>query len=319
MGVMPEPSSDMNHSIDETIDGLAAGQHGVVTRAQLLAAGLTPRMVWRRVRSKRLRPLHRGVYQAGPVMAARAREMAAVLACGPGSAVSYRSAGWLWDILAPPAAGEPVDVTVVGRDRSRRPGIRSHRVERLAPNEGTGIEGIPATTAGRTVVDLASVLDRQELERAVARAERREIVTREELSSLIERHRGRPGIPWLATLIRDLGGAALTRSEAEIRFLALVRSSGLPPPLVNVVVGGYEVDFFWPSAGIAVEVDGFAFHSSRRRFESDHRRDTRLAGEGVQVIQITWRQIVDAPTRTMLDLGRALDRALERNERTNRA
>lgn len=309
----------MASSIDETVDGLAAGQHGLVTRAQLLASGLTHRMIARRVRSKRLRPLHRGVYQAGPVMADRGREMGAVLACGPGSAVSYRSAGWLWEILARPADAEPVDVTVVGRDRRRRPGIRSHRVERLAAEETTGIEGIAVTTPARTVVDLASLRDRQELERAVARAERRELTTREELSSLIERHRGRPGIPWLATLIRDLGGPALTRSEAESRFLDLVRSSGLPPALVNVVVGGYEVDFLWPSAGIAVEVDGFAFHSSRRRFESDHRRDTRLAAAGIQVIRITWRQIVDAPTRTMVDVGRALDRALDRKDRTARA
>jgi hypothetical protein len=137
--------------------------------------------------------------------------------------------------------------------------------------------------------------------------------------TLIERHRGRRGIWWLARLIRDLGGPALTRSEAEIRFLELVRSSGLPLPLVNVVVNRYEVDFLWRSARIAVEVDGFAFHSLRRRFESDHRRDTRLAAAGIQVIRITWRQIVDAPTRTMLDLGRAIDRALARKEGTDRA
>jgi very-short-patch-repair endonuclease len=300
-----------SETIDETIDRLAADQHGVVGRAQLLAAGLTRRMVEVRVRSKRLRLVHRGVYQVGPTLAPRRREMAAVLACGPGSFVSYRSAAWLWEIVARPGAVagvEPVDVTVIGRDAGRRRGIRAHRVGRLTEEEATVIERIPVTSPARTVLDLARILDGRELERAVARAERRALFSRDELASLIERHGGRPGMKGLARLVRDLGGPALTRSEAEIRFLDLVRSCGIAVPEANVMVLGYEIDFFWRSAGLAVEVDGFAFHSSRRQIEADRRRDTRLAAAGIQVIRVTWRQIVDVPIRTMVELAQALER-----------
>lgn len=298
----------MKVSIDEVIDGLASRQHGLVSRGQLLAAGLTPRMVGRRVAGKRLRPVHRGVYQAGPILPARGGAMAAVLACGPRSLVSCDSAGWLWEIRPRPAAGAPVDVTVCGRDRNRRPGIRVHRVARLAPDEATAVDGIPVTAPGRTILDLARVLDRRSLERAVALAERRELVTRKRLASLLARHHGRPGVAWLATLIRDHGGASLTRSEAESRFLELVRSVGLPRPQTNARVARYEVDFLWASAGLAVEVDGFAFHSSRRQFESDHRRDSRLAAAGIHVIRFTWRQIVDTPARSMVELAQALEK-----------
>jgi very-short-patch-repair endonuclease len=310
-GIDETRSENRSESIDETIDRLAAEQHGVVTRAQLLAAGLTRRMVEGRVRSKRLRLVHRGVYQVGPTLVPRVREMAAVLACGPGSFVSYRSAGWLWEILARAGAASvdaPVDVTVVGRDAGRRRGIRRHRVARLTAVEASVIERIPVTSPARTILDLARILDGRELERAMARAERRALFSRDELSSLIERHRRRPGMKGLVRLIRDFGGPALTRSEAETRFLELVRSCGLAVPEVNVMVLGYEIDFFWRPSGLAVEVDGFAFHSSRRQIEADRRRDTRLAAAGIQVIRITWRQIVDVPARTMVELAQALER-----------
>lgn len=77
-----EPGRAQRAAADDAILAIAARQHGVVTRAQLVAAGLSPQTVERRVRMKRLRPLHRGVYLAGPVMAPWARVLAAVLACG---------------------------------------------------------------------------------------------------------------------------------------------------------------------------------------------------------------------------------------------
>lgn len=296
----------MNRSTDERVAEVAAAQHGVVTRAQAIGAGLTPRMIAGRLRSGRLRSVHRGVYRIGPLSPPRSREMSAVLACGPGAVVSHRSAAWLWDLVSPPAATWPVDVTVPGRDRSRRPGIRAHRVAALGAADTAMVEGIPVTAPVRTVVDLARVVVSGELERAVARAERQGLVTRGELSALIVRYRGRPGLPRLRAVVEGAGGPALTRSEAESLFLRLVRKVGLPAPEVNVTVQGYELDFLWPSAGIAVEVDGFAFHSSRPVFESDRRRDLRLAAAGIQVIRVTWRRLVDEPGATMVELGQTL-------------
>ena len=72
---------------------LAAEQHGVVGLAQLLALGLSARAVSRRVAAGRLHRVHRGVFAVGhPALSHHGRWMAAVLACGPGAALSHASA-----------------------------------------------------------------------------------------------------------------------------------------------------------------------------------------------------------------------------------
>jgi very-short-patch-repair endonuclease len=99
---------------------------------------------------------------------------------------------------------------------------------------------------------------------------------------------------------------SLTRSQAEERFLGLIRNAGLPPPESNVVIENLEVDFLWRDARLIVEVDGFAFHSSRTAFERDRARDAVLAAAGYRVVRVTWRQIVDQPEAVIARLAAAL-------------
>lgn len=285
----------MSSQLDDLIMALAGEQHGLVTREQLLASGLAPQTVKTRVRAKGLRPVHRGVYLVGPPVAPRLREMAAVLACGPGAVVSHRSAAALWDLLSPPMAPAAVDITVPFHRRGHRPGIRVHRTSRLDPSETSAKERIPVTTPARTVLDLAGELRPQELERVLALVEREGLSTPAEVSSLIARHPRRPGIGMLRALVQGGASPTLTRSRAEERFLALTRKAQLPLPEVNVGVAGYEVDFFWRSKRLVVEVDGFAFHSSRRELKRDRRRDAALLMKGVRVIRVTWDQILGEP------------------------
>jgi len=313
-----------NVANDNRINLFAAGQHGVVTRAQLLAAGLTARVVERHVRSARLRPLHRGVYLLGHLWGALepeyARVMAAVLACGKGAVASHRSAAWLWRLLkrirgsapggmlAPGGITEPEEVTVPARSRVRRPGIRVHRSKDLAKGDVTVLNGIPVTTPARTIRDLSAVVGVRELSRAIARAEREGLLDAGELPPLVARHGRRPGAPLLRGIVHGPEGPLLTRSQAEERFLALIRSARLPLPQTNVVVGRHEVDFLWRAGKLIVEVDGFAFHSSRRSFENDRRRDADLIMAGYRVIRATWRQLVHESNATLAQVAQALVR-----------
>jgi AbiEi antitoxin C-terminal domain len=116
-------------------------------------------------------------------MPPHAREMAAVLACGSGAVLSYRSAAALWGLLPYPANSGPVHVTVLAADR-RRPGIRIHRVRELPSDEVTRRHGIPITTPERTILDLAGEVMAAELEQAVATAERSHFTTRAKPRSL---------------------------------------------------------------------------------------------------------------------------------------
>jgi very-short-patch-repair endonuclease len=130
----------------------------------------------------------------------------------------------------------------------------------------------------------------------------------DEREAMLARHAGRPGAPALRAVLES-GQPRLTRSEAEDRFLQLVQKGDLPLPEANVMVQGYEVDFLWRSAGLAVEVDGFGFHASRRSFENDRRRDAELAANGIHVIRVTWRHVVEEPHATLVRVAQALTRS----------
>jgi very-short-patch-repair endonuclease len=66
------------------------------------------------------------------------------------------------------------------------------------------------------------------------------------------------------------------------------------------------VDFLWRAERLVVEVDGFAFHSSRSRFESDRLRDAQLVATGIRVLRVTWRQIVETPEALLVRVAQSL-------------
>jgi very-short-patch-repair endonuclease len=294
------------------INALAAAQQGVVSRAQLREVGIRPDAVDSRVRSGWLRPIQRGVYAIGPIAGRYAGEMAAVLACGEGAVLSHRTAAQLWRLLPHPANKGPVDITVPTGRRIRRPGVRVHRPPALQRGEATKLTGVPITTPARTILDIGVMASSRELEQAVAEALRRHLTNRGALLSLLARHCGRAGTRSLRALLEGPDRPALTRSQAEERLLALLRKAELPAPGVNERLGRYEVDFLWREAGLAVEVDGFAFHGDRAAFEADRRRDAELAARGLNVVRVTWRQIVDEPQATLVRIGQALARSSDR-------
>jgi very-short-patch-repair endonuclease len=293
--------------IDRLIAGFAARQRGVVSRAQLIAAGIHSDAIKLRVRSGRLHTVHRGVYLVGhSAPMDGARELAAVLACAQGAVVSHLSAAHLLKLLPHPAKPRPVDVTVRSRDRARRAGIRIHCVESLDRRDTRRLHGIPITTPARTLLDLATALPPYMLERAVAEAEVRRLARRSDLADQLARNPGRRGTRILRQTVELEGGPALTRSEAERRLLHLIRTADLPRPEVNARLGRYEVDFLWREQRLVVEVDGYAYHAGRRAFERDRERDTALAAVGFTVLRITWRQLVGAPETVIARLAAAL-------------
>lgn len=245
-----DPLSERRFDVEEVIMRLASVQHGVVGRAQLLRAGVSPDVLDRRLKARRLRPVHRGVYMVGPLRAAHALEMAAVLACGASGVVSHRSAAALWQLL-PRAGSGPVEVSTVRGDHDRRSGIRVHRARTLRADEVTKLEGIPITTPSRTLYDLVTVLPRRQLDRALAHAMGQGLTNRGELFSLLRRHLRHPGTSRLRALLASEVPMAPTRSEAEDRFLALIRKGQLSTPAVNVTVCGYEVDFSGRQSGLS--------------------------------------------------------------------
>lgn len=283
---------------------VASRQYGLITRAQLLACGLSDTAIATRVRQYWLHRLHRGVYAVGHTAPTQLqREMAAVLAAGDGAVLSHHSAAYLWRIADEPWG--PAHVTLAGGG-CRKPGIDARVSRRLSAADRTIRWGIPVTTPPRTVIDLADRLDDQALEQMLAEARVMKLVTDGQLRQALSRLRGRRGAGRITRLLARAHGPALTRSEAERRFLALIRAAQLPEPRANALVGGLEVDFYWPVDRLVVEIDGFAFHSGRRGFERDRERDAVLAASGLRVIRITRRQLSDEPETVIARLAAAL-------------
>jgi very-short-patch-repair endonuclease len=146
----------------------------------------------------------------------------------------------------------------------------------------------------------------REVERALAEAEVRRLLRRHEVITALARAGRHRGTAALRKLLAADRAPALTRSEAEERLLALIRSAQVPLPDVNVRLGRHEVDFLWREEGLVVEADGFGFHSSRLAFERDRSRDAELQAQGWRVIRVTWRQIVHQPEVVVARIAAAL-------------
>jgi very-short-patch-repair endonuclease len=264
---------------------VAASQHGILTRRQLLRAGLSVQTIDRWVSARRLILVHRGVYALGHVPPSpHARAMAAVLACGPDAVLSHRSAAAAWGLLRHYG---PVDVTVPG-NRTHH-GVCTHR-SRLSDADITRQYDIPTTTPARTLLDLADVLDPAALTRAVNDARLRNLLSLDELAAQLRRGRK------TAALKRMVGGPARpTRSVFEDRFLRFVDRYRLPRPEVNTHVAGYEVDMLWRPQALIAELDGREYHEID--FEADREKDADLLTHGHRVIRVTWQRLTERPAK----------------------
>lgn len=282
---------------------LAARQHGVVTRRQLLALGFGRRSIEHRVARGRLFPISLGVYAVGwPALNQKRRWMAAVLAGGEGAALSHHSAAALWEI------GKEKDgivISVLRRCELRRPGIRFHGRPSLAPDDLVLRDDIPVTSAVQTLVDLATELDPVALERAVNDADKRNLIDPEALRDDLERFSGAPGIRPLRHLLDKLF-FRLSDSDLEIYFRRIVRAARAPIPFTKHRVNNFEVDFFWPDLGLIVETDGLRYHRTPSAQLRDARRDRAHVMAGMTPLRFTHYEVRYEPARVRAALVRTI-------------
>jgi hypothetical protein len=297
-GHQSTPPDRLGDHLDVAIAGLSARQDLTFSRGQLLALGATRKAIQHRLATKRLYRVHTSVYALVPptLLTLRGRYLAAVLACGDTAVLSHRAAGALAGIRSIPAGA--IDVTVPWPRRVRHAGIRVHVTRSLRAEDITAIDGIPCTSWARTILDLAGVDPPRLVARALEQSLILRVFDRASLDALLATANGRRGAGVVRRLLEDLpDGIAPTRSELERAFLALIEAAGLPPPVVNDRIAGYEVDFHWPAHRVIVETDGRRTHDTPLAFERDRQRDLDLELAGWRVVRITWRQVTREPAR----------------------
>jgi hypothetical protein len=151
-------------------------------------------------------------------------------------------------------------------------------------------EGIPVTTASRTLLDLARVLGRQQLEAAVNAADKYDLVDPETLRAKLDEFAGLTGVATLRGVL-DRRTFVLTDSELERRFLPLVARAGLPLPRTGEYVNGFKVDFYWPDLGLVVETDGLRYHRTAAQQTRDRQRDQAHTAAGLTPLRFTHSQV----------------------------
>jgi hypothetical protein len=282
---------------------LAARQHGVVSAGQLVELGYSSSGISREVTGGRLHSVHHGVYAVGHAAISRHGEsLAAVLSCGEGALLSYRSAAWLWGLTSRFAS--PVEVTAAG-PKETRPLIRVHSAAALTAEDRTAYEGIPVTAIPRTLLDFAAI-DPYYLGQALDNARRLGLLDLIAIDELISRSKGFRGVARLRTALELHRPSAFTRSGLERRFLALVRRAGLPHPSMNLFIEGHELDAYWPVQRFAVELDTYNSHGDPRSFETDRVRQENLKLAGIEMIRVTGTRLDREPTLVMRRLHRLL-------------
>ncbi len=306
-GLVPPPSLGP----DRTIRWLAGKQHDVVSRQQLLAAGLSPNQIKGRVRRGVLTRVHQGVFalSARP-LPPLGRYAAAVLAGPTDAALSHRSAAQLHGML--PERGGPIHVTTAVLSRSK-PGIAVHRSRSLAAATTTR-EGISCTTVPRTLVDLAAQAGSAAAERGWSTLAARRAIDLRAVERELLRHPHRPGSSVVRALVathRDtVSGTA--RSTLEALAITLCRRYELPMPQVNALltVGArtFEIDLLWRDARVAVEIDSWVTHGHESSFREDRSRDFALQTAGWAVVRLLRADLDVDATATAAKLRALLDR-----------
>ena len=303
----PRPGA-VAEQIDKQIAALARKQHGYVQRRQLLAFGLGPAAIKYRTEIGRLIVVYAGVYAVGHLpLAPEARAHAAVLACGDRAVLSHASAACLWKYTKHWTM--PYEVTVPAK--RRRPGIKVHRTKTLTRRDIARQLGVPVTSPARTVFDMTPRLKTDAaLRRFVNDARLTRTLNLSDLAELLARHPRHSATKRLTPFVDGARGGP-TRSEFEDAFTEFAREYGLPAPITNTELLGYEIDALFPEHRLIVELDGWDFHSDRGAFESDRDRDAELLAAGYQTVRITWERLKAQPAREAERLRRIL-RALAR-------
>ena len=206
---------------------------------------------------------------------------------------------------------EVVDLHVlnpVGHQLRNSDGLLVHR-RRGAPL--TEVDGRPATTPEWTAVEVARGLRRPRALATLDAALRSGTCDRRQLRAAAARQSGRRGIVQVRELIRLAAPEAESPMESEARLVMI--DGGLPSPVLQYEIVDrnwqtWRVDFAWPDVKVAVEYDGFDWHSQPESLSRDRQKRAALREVGWEVVSA----VADDIRRRPWDMLRRIESEFER-------
>jgi len=267
---------------------LAWGNHGVVTRQELLDAGVSRKEIEWRLRIGALIRIHPGVYRVGHAAPNfLSSYLAAVLACGPRSFLAGYAGAFNFRIIRGAA---PTPEVATAADR-RIAGVTARRVRRIEARATTRWRSIPTLTVPAILVDLASTMPMADLARAAHEAGVLHKTTPRQVDTVLDHRGNATGAAKLRAVMH--GEARVTLSKLESSFLRRLREINRPLPVTNKPAGGRRVDCRWPQHGLTVELDSYGYHNSRYSWEQDHCREREAYARGDEFRRYTWSDVFE--------------------------
>jgi very-short-patch-repair endonuclease len=279
---------------------LIARQDGLITTAQAVQHGLDESVLRRRAREQGWHRVAPRVYlAAGHRLTVRARIRAAGLWGGEYATICGPAAAW-WHGMLTAAPGETA-VTVPRRLGLRGyPGVRIRRRD-LADLDRIHIDRIWCAAAPLAALETAiAVPDGLAfLDRALQNH-----VRFDQLYQAYCRNVGAYGATRIGALV--VAAADRADSAAERRMIAILRGAGLTGWQRGVPIERWKIDFAFPDAMLAIEVDGWAYHSDVDRFRADRLKGNALVRAGWKLLRFTWYDLTNRPQYVVAEIRAAL-------------
>lgn len=300
----------------------AEDRHGLVGRHDAYLLGVTKPQYDSAVRNGRLQQVAPGVHRVAgaPRTLAQAR-LAAVMSAGGAALLGGFAAAHQLRIADPTPATIEVTIPYGATSRTVRIAcppsdpLRSelsvviHRTLRLDRTDRVVADGVPCTTAARTLLDLAGRVDDDTLEEMYDRARRLGLVSPRHLLRQLVRlgGRGAPGCGQVRALLERQRGLGRAESPLETRLWRLLGTARFVvadrPARQLVVTRGdgraARLDVAWEPLRYGVEAEGWEWHSGRMQWKRDRRRTATLEAAGWRLTFVTWADVVDHGPETL--------------------
>jgi hypothetical protein len=300
-------------NLDDVLGSIAESQFGLFSLEQARRVGVNKSTVDKRVARGALTRVQPNVFAFPGSTPTWQRDTAALVLSVPGlAAASHKTAAFIWGMSSiEPALTE---IVTVRHRRIHRRNPQIHESKDLRPDHVVTIEGIPTTTAVRTVVDVGASASQRYVEHCLDTGLRLELFTLTEVLSFIKRvaRSGRNGIGKIRPLVDErIAWDTASESALEDRFRQLIADWSLPAPTPQYCVRNgstilCRADFAYPDQRILIELDGERYHMDRATFQNDRDKQNRAHVLGWVVYRFTWRQVMDTPETVVATLASAL-------------
>ena len=302
----------MSRSTDQTIVEVASRNHGAVSRAQLVAHGVSDSAVDRRIDGL-LKRFASGVFIVG--VESQRSVLAAAELVEPRACAAGLTAAELQGL--PIRRMQRVAVVVPHNRRPTFPNpVQSRRTRHLPVEDVALVDGLRTTTVERTICDLSIVVSARQLQRLIewSISSRRMTASSFRACAVGFCRRGRKGSAQIRLLRHDLlDGRPVPASVLEQRGLEMLHRHGMhgfeahfAPPWFDGLRG--IVDVAWPSSRVILELDGRRWHAVTEAQEEDRRRDRKAAENGWIVLRATWDEVVHREESLVTDLRAVIGR-----------